>query len=88
MLLLSGSVALLLARVVALLFAADPNQPFVRLLLGATRPLLVLVAWIDCNQPTAGVRFERGTLLLAGALLLLGAVWMRARQRRKEEPDV
>ncbi len=87
MLLLSSGIALLLARVVALLFAADPSQPFVQLLLWITAPLLVLVAWIDRCQPATGVRFERGTLLLAGVLLLGGVLlaWQRHRRERINE---
>ena len=86
LLLLSGSIALLLARVVALLFDADRSQPFVQLLLRVTAPLLALVAWIDRGQPTAGVRFERGTLLLAGALLLARAL-LAWRHHTKELPN-
>jgi LPXTG-motif cell wall-anchored protein len=86
-LLLSTSIALLLARVVALLLAADPSQPFVQLLQQVTAPLLIFVRWIDRNQPTTGVRFERGTLGLAG-LLLIGTILMLLWQRRrKDRPD-
>lgn len=76
-------IALLLARVVALLFAADPTQPFVQFVVWITQPLLIPLAWIDANQPTVGVRFERGTLILAVLIVLLVGVGAALRRRKR-----
>ena len=76
-------VALLLARLVALLFAADPSQPFVQFVVWITQPLLLPVAWIDAHQPTIGVRFERGTLILAVLIVLLVGVGSALRRRKR-----
>lgn len=79
----SSLVALLLARVVGLLLAADPAHPFMRFIVAATAPLLLPVAWIDAAQPTTGVRFERGTALLALAILGAAAAALAYRSRRR-----
>ena len=70
----SGVSALMLLRVVSLLMAADPTHPFVQFLHWFTDPLVWPVAWLDAAQPQVGVRFERGTLLLAGSLLLIALI--------------
>lgn len=67
----------------ALLLAADPAHPFVRFVLAATAPLLPPVAWIDAGQPTTGVRFERGTALLALCILTATAAALAYRSRRR-----
>jgi hypothetical protein len=79
----SSLIALLLARVVALLLAADPAHPFVRMVLALTAPLVLPVAWIDELQPTTGVRFERGTTLLALGILAALAAGLAYRSRRR-----
>jgi hypothetical protein len=79
--------ALLLARVGMVLMAADPAHPFVRAVSTLTAPLLAPVNWIDAQQPRYGVRFERGTLLLAGALPLALVAARRWRRPQREGPD-
>lgn len=84
--LLAGSIvlALLVSRLLTWLFAADPTHPFVQVIRALTAPLVWPLAWLDAAQPTYGVRFERGTLVLVLIVLLAlitGAVMLRRRQR-------
>ncbi len=55
--------ALLLSRMLILLFAARPDNPGMALIIQLTTPLVWPLAWIDSMQPQYGARFERGTLL-------------------------
>jgi hypothetical protein len=55
--------AILLSRMVLLLFAARPDNLGVMSILWLTDILVWPLAWIDTFQPMYGARFERGTLL-------------------------
>lgn len=64
---------LLVARLVALLFAARPDNPVIRLLLTLTTPLTVPFAALDrlANQPQFGARLELATLAAMFVVLLV-----------------
>ncbi len=64
--------ALLTVRVIALLFAARPDNSALLLMLNISDVLVWPLAWIDATQPQFGARFERGTLLMVvlGILVL------------------
>lgn len=64
---------LLLVRLVALLFAARPDNPALALLLTLTAPLIAPFAILDrvANQPQFGARLELATL---AALLVVFAI--------------
>lgn len=82
-LIISIVTGLLLVRLVMLLMAADPASPFVRLVLALTAPLVSPLAWLDANQPTFGVRFERGTLFLVCLLMMVGTILNLYLQRKQ-----
>lgn len=78
---LAGAVeALLIARLVARLLAARPDNPGVALLYQLTAPLVAPLAIIDAGQPPFGASLERATLVLI-ILIPLGAyllwAWLR-----------
>lgn len=64
--------ALLTVRLIALLFAARPDNSALLLMLNISDVLVWPLAWIDATQPQFGARFERGTLLMVvlGILVL------------------
>ena len=76
-------IGVLLARLLLLLLAADPQHPFVVVVLAITQPLVWPLAWLDARQPRYGVRFERATFLLALGLWITTA--MSLHWRRKAE---
>lgn len=57
--------ALLLARLVARLLAARPDNPAFALLLALTGPMLAPLRALDYDQPPFGAALEFSTLLLA-----------------------
>ena len=65
--------AILVSRVVVVLFAARPDNPGVAVIIWISDILRYPFAWIDTFQPVYGARFERGTLL--ECVLLLGVLW-------------
>ncbi len=80
--LLAGGLSLLIARLVLLLFAANPEQPFTQLILWASQALVWPLAWLDQAQPQTGVRFERGTFLLIVLGLVATSMWQLLQTRR------
>ncbi len=77
-------IGLLLARLVALLFAARPDNPAIALLLAITAPLVAPLGWLDrlVGQPQWGARLELATLaaLVIVLIVLLTITWRRIRQ--------
>ncbi len=78
---------LLLLRLVALLFAARPDNPWIALLLALTAPFTVPFRLLDqwAGQPRFGARLELATI---AALLILtcgAAVWHWRRLRGAAE---
>ena len=69
---IGGMEGLLLARLVLRLFAARPDNLFVRVFLDATGPLLVPLAFLNSGQPRYGATLELSTLALAVLLALAG----------------
>lgn len=55
--------AILVSRLLLLLFAARPDNLGVAFLLNVSAPWAWPLSWIDAQQPIYGARFERGTLL-------------------------
>lgn len=79
--------ALLLVRLVLRLFAARPDNPLVQVLLAATAPLVLPLAFLDARQPRFGAVLEFSTLVCILLLpLLVLALWQliggRARFKR------
>jgi hypothetical protein len=64
--------ALLLARLIVLLFAARPDNPSFALLLRLTAPLRAPLAFLDDGQPAFGAILEYSTLTMALLVPLLG----------------
>lgn len=75
--------ALLLARLLARLLAARPDNPSISLLYDLTAPLVAPLAIIDAAQPPFGASFERATLVLL-FLIPLGAYLIWAWLRKDE----
>lgn len=75
---------LLLLRLVALLFAARPDNPLVAGLLAITLPLTLPLTALDrwAGQPRFGARLELATVaaMLIVALVALAIRWRGARQ--------
>ena len=69
---IGGIEGLLLARLVLRLFAARPDNPFVRVFLDLTGPLLVPLAFLDSGQPRYGAALELSTLALVMLLAIVG----------------
>ena len=84
---IGGVEGLLLARLVLRLFAARPDNPFVRAFLDTTAPLLAPLAFLDTGQPRYGATLEISTLVLVALLAFAGtAIRMvsRSADRRTE----
>jgi hypothetical protein len=69
---IGGIEGLLLARLVLRLFAARPDNQFVRVVLDATGPLLAPLTFLDSGQPRYGATLELSTLALVMLLALAG----------------
>ncbi|WP_165774609.1 YggT family protein [Candidatus Viridilinea mediisalina] len=68
---------LLLARFVARMLAARPDNPSIMLLYGLTNPLVAPLHALDYDQPPYGGVVEFSTLALALILpLLVGMFWL------------
>ena len=74
----------LLARLVALLFAARPDNPVFEALFALTAPLVWPWRWLDAwaRQPRFGARLELATLAAMVAVVLLAGLWGLYRSRR------
>ncbi len=69
----SGAItALLLARLLARLMAARPDNPIIQALYTLTDALRVPLAWLDVAQPRFGAVLEISTLMLAIIVPILG----------------
>ncbi|ABX02778.1 MAG TPA: hypothetical protein DEF47_11930 [Herpetosiphon sp.] len=77
-----GGLSVLIARLMLLLFAANPEQPFTQIVLWLSQGLVWPLAWLDQTQPTTGVRFERGTFLLIMFGLVGMSIWQLRQARR------
>jgi uncharacterized protein (DUF983 family) len=75
---------LLLTRLVALLFAARPDNPAVALLLAISAPLVAPFGWLDrlVGQPQWGARLELATVAALATLLIMLIVIAGVRARR------
>ena len=71
---IGGVEGLLLARLVLRLFAARPDNPFVRTFLDATAPLLTPLAFLEAGQPHYGATLEISTLALIALVGLAGTI--------------
>lgn len=80
-------IGLLLVRVVALLFAARPDNPLIGLLLALSGPLSRPFAALNrlTGQPRFGAQLDLAALATIGALLLLAAAlhWLSLRSTRQ-----
>ena len=65
--------ALLMVRLIVLLFAARPDNSSLSFMLNISDVLVWPLAWLDATQPQFGARFERGTLLM----VVLGILGLR-----------
>lgn len=76
--------ALLLARLVARLLAARPDNLAVTMIYGITRPLVTPLAALDYDQPPFGAALEFSTLALALLVPLLAYLaWALLAPRNK-----
>ncbi len=74
--------ALLLARLLARLLAARPDNPAFALLYAITGPLVAPLAALDYDQPPFGAALEFSTLVLAsGVPLLAYLAWVLLARR-------
>lgn len=78
--------ALLLARLVARLLAARPDNPTVLLLYTLTEPLVAPLRMFNYDQPPFGAALEFSTLVLLSLLPLVGYVLWVWLQRRNSTP--
>jgi hypothetical protein len=69
--------ALLLARLLAWLLAARPDNPAVAWLDAVSAPLRWPLMMLDAAQPRFGSRLELSTLVMAAIVLLIGAIVWR-----------
>jgi uncharacterized protein YggT (Ycf19 family) len=69
--------ALLLARLVARLLAARPDNPFMQVLYALTGPLVAPLRLLDAQQPRFGSVLELSTLALMVLLPLAGYLLWR-----------
>lgn len=78
---------LLLVRLVALLFAARPDNPILGLLLALTAPLTAPFNTLNrlTGQPQAGARLDLAALAAIAALLVLAALlqWLSLRRTQR-----
>ncbi len=82
--------ALLLARLLARLLAARPDNPAINLLYGITSPLVTPLRALDYDQPPFGAALELSTLVMAiGVPLAAYLAWVLLTGRNTGgEPDV
>lgn len=74
--------ALLLARLVARLLAARPDNPAIAALYALTGPLLAPLAALDYDQPPFGAALEFSTMAMATLVPLLAyGAWLLLRRR-------
>ena len=80
---------LLLARLVALLFAARPDNLVFEILFALTTPLIWPWRWIDllAGQPRFGARLELATLAALAMLALLAALWGLVRRPQRPHKE-
>ncbi len=81
---------LLLARLIALLFAARPDNLVFEILFALTTPLIWPWQWLDrwAGQPRFGARLELATLAALAMVALLAGLWglfRRSKRPRKED---
>lgn len=78
---------LLLVRLVALLFAARPDNPILGLLLALTAPLTAPFAALNqlTGQPQWGARLDLAALAAIALLLTLAAALQRLHLRRNQQ---
>ncbi len=76
---------ILLARLIALLFAAREDNPIVYILLLLSAPLIWPWRWIDrwVGQPLLGARLELATLAAMLVVALIAGVWSIVNRQRK-----
>ena len=76
---------ILLARLVALLFAGREDNPVLYILLILTAPLVWPWRWLDkwAGQPLFGARLELATLAAMLVVALIAGVWSIVNRRRK-----
>jgi hypothetical protein len=76
---------LLLARLIALLFAGREDNPILYILLLSSAPLVWPWRWLDrwVGQPLIGARLELATLAAMLAVALIAGVWSMIRRRRR-----
>jgi hypothetical protein len=81
---------LLLARLVALLFAARPDNLVIQMLLWLTAPLVWPWHWFDrwVGQPSEGARLELATLAAIATVALVSGFWSMYRSRRERSGKV
>lgn len=84
--LIGVSEALLLARLVARLFAARPDNPTVLLLYALTEPLVAPLRLLNADQPPFGAALEFSTLAMLVLLPGLGYILWAWLQRRNPAP--
>ncbi|NJN15944.1 MAG: YggT family protein [Oscillochloris sp.] len=78
--------ALLLARIVARIGAARPDNPSIALLYNLTTPIIAPLSFLDSAQPMFGASLEFSTLCLAICVpLLTGMIWLLL-SRRATDP--
>jgi uncharacterized protein YggT (Ycf19 family) len=77
--------ALLMARFLARLLAARPDNPTIMLLYALTGPLVAPLRALDYDQPPFGAVFEFSTLITAIFVpVLAGAIWLWLTRRNHE----
>jgi uncharacterized protein YggT (Ycf19 family) len=86
------AIGLLLARIVALLFAARPDNPALELLLALSAPLAAPFAALNriTGQPQFGARLDLAALAAIAALLGIAAAlhWLTLRRNRRRSTGV
>lgn len=79
--------ALLLARLVARLFAARPDSPAIQLLYAVTSPLVAPLAALNYDQPPYGAALEFATLIMATFVPLLAYLTWAVLRRAATQPQ-